>query len=275
MISLPKPKYAYYVSVGIGVFGAIFALISGTEIMILIGGLMAFIGAVMSILIYQYGYMIIPLLTKFSNVIVVTAERDYEIPPSQDVIIKRVGDNYYATKFLGVQLFESPSENDSEQNLNYMIAFERAISSVKYVTKISMMVYVLDISEKKRDIETKKYEAQLKLSKEREKGQNQDVLRIDKLEHEIAMWQKELEKISRGEKPMTVLTYLMTTAIGISRESAMANVNSQANEIRASMSNALNSKVEILKADDMLKCFDWEHMLPKSYAEWQDQVEKV
>ena len=256
---------------GIGVLGFIFAITHG-DLVAGIGGLMAGLGAVLSILIYQYGYMIVPLLTKFSRIVVVTPDRDYEIPPSQDIIIKRSGDIYYGTKFLGVEIFESPSEKSPEENITYMLSFERAISSVKHVTKFSMMVYVLDISKKKRDIETKKYEAQLKLAKEREKIEP-DVLMIDKLEHEIAMWEKELDKIAKGEKPMTAMAYIMTTAIGISKEAAMAAAEAQANEIRASVSNALNARVEILKADDMLRCFEWEYMLPASYAEWQEQVD--
>ena len=127
-------------------------------------------------------------------------------------------------------------------------------------------------SKKRRDIETKKYEAQLKLAKEREKPEP-DVLMIDKLEHEIAMWEKELDKISKGEKPMNAIMYIMTTAVGVSKEAAMAAAESQANEIRASVSNALNAKVEILKGEDMLRCYEWEYMIPPSYAEWQEQID--
>jgi len=271
MISLPRPKYAYYIAVGIGVLGFIFSVTHG-DIIAGIGGGMALLGAVLSMLIYHYGYMIVPMLTKFSKIVVVTPERDFEIPPKQDVLIKRSGDSYYATKFLGVRIFESPSEKSPEENITYMLSFERAISSVKYVTKFSIMLYVLDISKKKRDVETKKYEAQLKLAKEREKSEP-DVLKIDKLEHEIAMRERELDKISKGERPMAVVPYIMTTAVGVSRESAMAAVEGQANEIRASVGNALNARIEILKADDMLRCFQWEHMLPASYAEWQEQVD--
>ncbi|MCD6227789.1 hypothetical protein J7J90_04840 [Candidatus Micrarchaeota archaeon] len=268
---MPRPKYAYYISVGIGILGFLFAVIQG-GVIAGIGGMMAGLGAVLSFLLYHYGYIIIPFLTKFSRIVVVTPERDYEIPPSQDVIIKKSGDVYYATKFLGVEIYESPSEKSPEENITYMLSFERAISSVKYVTKFSMMVYVLDVSKKKRDIETKKYEAQLKLAKEREKSEP-DVLKIDKLEHEIVMWEKELDKIAKGEKPMNVIAYVMTTAVGISKESAMAAANAQANEIRATVSNALNAKVDVLKAEDMLRCSEWEYVLPASYAEWQEQVD--
>ncbi|MCC7570048.1 hypothetical protein KO465_01735 [Candidatus Micrarchaeota archaeon] len=273
MLILPKQREAYWIAVGIGGFGVIVGLVGGGQILSFIGLLAAGLGAVLSLLIYQYGYLIVPIFTKFSRIVVVTPDKEYEIPPSQDVIIKKTGDSYYATKFLGVQIFESAAEKSTEENVTYMLAFERAISSVKHVTKFSMMVYVLDITEKKRDIETRKYEAQLKLAKQREKGQDMDVLLIDKYEHEISMWEKELEKISRGEKPMAVVAYIMTTAIGVSKEAAMAAANGQANEIRASVSNALNAKIEIMKADDMLRCFQWEYLLPVSYAEWKQQVD--
>ena len=105
------------------------------------------------------------------------------------------------------------------------------------------MVYMKDISEHGSRIETKHAEAQLRLARERDKP-DPDVLRMDRYEKEVAMWENQINKLTRGIKPMGVVSYVMTTAIGVSKEAAMAAANAQANELKATIANALNVQVD-------------------------------
>jgi hypothetical protein len=227
-------------------------------------------GAIGALILYKYGYFIVPLLTKFSKIILIT-DSGYEVPPSQDVIIKKVGNEYYGTKFLGVRIYESAAEKSLEENVIYSNYFERAISSVKFVTKFCMMVYVKDMGDYRMKIETKKAESQLKLSREREKPEP-DILKLDRYEREVAMWTSEIEKLARGFKPMATVSYVMTTASGVSKEAAKAAVSAQASELKATISNALNCEVEELTGDEMLRCVEWEYMLPPSVQELREQI---
>jgi len=264
-----RPSQFAYACIGVALLGAVGAVMSG-GIIGFFGAVIAGAGAICALLFYKYGYFLIPLITKFSKIIMVT-DTGYEVPPSQDVIIKKIGNEYYATKFLGVRIYESAAEKSLEENVVYSQYFERAISSVKFVTKFCMMVYVKDMGDYRMKIETKKAEAQLKLSREREKPEP-DILKLDRYEREAAMWEAEIEKLARGFKPMATVAYVMTTASGISKESAKAAVTSQANELRATISNALNCEVEALTGDEMLRCLEWEYVLPASSQELREQV---
>jgi hypothetical protein len=73
-----------------------------------------------------------------------------------------------------------------------------------------------------------------------------------------------------GEKPVEVICYLMTTADGASKEEAVGRAKSQAREVRSAMGNALNAEVVPLAGEDMLKCFEWERILPASQEEFGD-----
>ncbi len=264
-------KNYLYASLLVGGIGALFAFIGpGGAMGSVIGGLLAGLGCMMGVLFWKYGYIMIPLITQRTNVIMMS-EEGFEIPPSQDVIVKNAGGVFYASGFLGLKIFESATEKTGEENIAYSQFFERAISNIKYVTKIAYMLYVEDVGEKRKLIETKRAEAQLRLARERDKPQP-DVLRIDKYEREVAIWDTQLTRLIKGVKPMGIVAYAQTTAVGISKEAAMAAARSQANELRTVLANALNVEVVNLSGDEMLKCFEWERFFPTTVQELEESV---
>jgi hypothetical protein len=253
-------KYLAYGAAALCLMGAFGAFASAGGPFSILAALICGIGGVLAVALYKYGYFIVPFLTQKGKIIQIFAG-NYEIPPSQDVIIKKEGNVYYASAFLGIKIYESTTEKSPQENVLYSEYFERAISSVRFPVKFSLMVYVIDISHHRKELETKYAEAQLKLSREREKPEP-DVLKLDRYEKEVAMYEAQLNRLVAGFKPMGTIIYAMTTATGLSKESAIAEAKTQATELRSVLSNALNVQVVHLTADDMLKCFEWEHIIP-------------
>ncbi|MDD5023016.1 MAG: hypothetical protein PHU63_02505 [Candidatus ainarchaeum sp.] len=265
-----ESKMYMYGAIGIAAVGTFLSIIGGGSILSLIGGLFAGLGAVFALIIMKYGYIFIPLITQQAK-ITTLVEGTYEISPSQDSIVKKVNDEYYASMFLVLKVYESSTEKSTEQKMMYNEYFERAISNLRYVTKIAYMIYVEDISKKRKDLETKKAEAQLRLSKEKEKP-DPDVLKIDRYEREVVKYNNEIDKLIKGEKPMGILAYCMTSAKGMSKEAAIAEVRAQAKELRTHLANSLNVEVEQLTADEMLKCFEWERFFPSTREEFESEM---
>lgn len=264
-------KIFMYGAAGISFLGLLIILLSGGgNIFTMIGALFCLIGGIFTVLIIRYGYMIIPIITQRTNTVVMT-DNGFEIPPSQDVVIKSSEGVYYASAFLGIKIHESASEKTLDENVAYNEYFERAISNLRYVTKISYMLYVEDIGEKRKSIEAKRAEGQLRLSREREKSEA-DVLKIDRYEREVDKWNSELNKIIKGVKPMGVVAYAMTSAAGVSKEGAIASVKAQAAELKTVLANALNVEVETLTADEMLRCFEWERFFPITPTDLEDSM---
>lgn len=259
-----------YASLAIGVVGALFAFIGGGGFAAVIGGLLAGLGSMMGVLFWKYGYIMVPLITERTKIVMMSDE-GYEVPPSQDVIIKNSGGVYYASAFLGLKIFESATEKSADENIAYNQFFERAISNIKYVTKIAYLLFVEDVGEKRKMIETKRAEAQLRLARERDKPQP-DVLRIDKYEREASLFDAQLTRLIKGVKPMAIVAYAQTTAVGISKDAAVALARSQANELRTVLANALNVEVVNLAGDEMLKCFEWEKFFPTTAQDLEESV---
>ncbi len=262
-------KNFLYASLGIGVIGVIIVLLFGQTFAV-IGALLAGMGSFMGALFWKYGYLLVPMITQRARIVTITTD-GYEIPPSQDVIIKSSDGVFYASSFLGLKIFESMTEKSMEEAINYSQYFERAISNLKYVTKIAYMLYVEDVGEKRKQIETKRAEGMLRLQRERDKP-DPDSIRIDKFEREVAQWDAQLNRLIKGVKPMGIIAYAMTTAVGISKEAAIAAAKSQASELRTVLANALNVEVVGLQGDEMLKCFEWERFYPTTPRELEESV---
>lgn len=265
-------KLFIYGSMGVAVLGLIFTFMfgSGSGGATIIAGLMCGMGALFTFMFWKYGYLLIPIITERTRIIM-KMDGGYEVPPGEEVVVKQVGNVYYASAFLGIKVFESATEKTPDENVTYNEYFERAISNLKYVTKITYMLYVEDIGQKRKMIETKRAEAQLRLARERDKPEP-DVLKIDKYEREVSHWDLQLNKMIKGVKPMGVIAYAMTTAAGVSKEGAIATAKGQASELMTVLANALNVEVKWLKGDEMLKCFEWERFYPTTPQELEEAV---
>ena len=226
------------------------------------------IALLLSLLLWKYGYIVMPAIFKMARIVEVRGE--YEIPPSQNCIIKKVGNNYFASMFLGAKITESVTEKSKDEKLVFVEYFERAISSVKSIAKFSVIVHNVDMSEAIDEIKAKRSWCETKkaqLLASEDKNKEAEIARLDR---EIIMWNRQLERLSSGEKPMEVVSYIMTTAKGLSRDEAINKAKAQALEIKSVVSNALNVEVFNLFGEDMKKCFEWEFFVPSSSSEFKD-----
>lgn len=229
-------------------------------------GVLAAILFTLSMLLWKYGYLIIPILTQATNVVEIRG--NFEIPPSRDHIIKKRPEGYYATKFLEIRFYESSMDKSEEEKKLLFESFEKSVSSLKYVVKLSMLISAIDISKHIDEIKTKRSNVEAKRSSEEKLSQG-ELIRYDR---EIAMLNRLLDRFSRGERPVEVVSFASTTSFGLTRDEAVSRANRQAKELKTILSSSLGCDVNELKDLDMLKCFEWELFYPTTEDEIRDEV---
>ncbi len=220
----------------------------------------------LSLALWRYGYLFIPAITKATNIIEVRGS--YEIPPARDCILKKTSSGYYATKFLEVCFYESSIDKNQDEKKVMFESFEKAISSLKYVVRITLMVSALDLSKHVEDIKTKRSSAETKKSKSSSTGSD-EMIRTDR---EIAMWNRLLDRITQGERPVELIAFSSTTAFGLTKDEATSKVSRQAKELKTILSSSLGCDVGELSDLDMLKCFEWDFFFPTTQEEIKDEV---
>ncbi len=245
-----------------GVLSIILSLIYQNPILTLIAA--AFFA--LSLLLWKVGYLIIPAITRATNIVEVRGA--YEVPSTRDHIIKKTDTGYYASKFLEVRFYESSIEKDSGEKRTMFESFEKAISSLKYIVKISLMITTLDLSHHIDEIKTKRSTVEAKKAKGVKLAAN-ETLRMDR---ELAYWNRLLDRITQGERPVEVIAYASTTAFGLTHDEALSRVNRQAKEVRTILSSSLGCDVNELKDADMLRCFEWDFFFPTTREEIQDAL---
>jgi hypothetical protein len=243
-----------------GVVAIIIALLYGNPLLPLIAA--AFF--TMTMLLWRYGYLFIPVITKATNIIEMRGA--YEVPSTRDYIIKKNESGYYASKFLEVRFYESSMDKSGDEKRTMFESFERAISSLKYIVKISLMVSTLDLSKHIDEIKTKRSSAEAKKAKETKLARDES-LRLDR---ELAYWNRLLDRITQGERPVEVIAFASTTAFGLTRDEALSRVSRQSKELKTILSSSLGCDVRHLKDLDMLKCFEWEYFFPTTQEEIKD-----
>ncbi len=219
-----------------------------------------------SIFTWKYGYLFIPMITQATNVIEIRG--GYEVPSSRSYIIKKTSGGYYATKFMEIRFYESSIDKNEDEKKTMFEAFEKAISSLKYIVKISLLVSAIDLSKHIDDIKTKRSNAETRRASEA-RTKPEDVIRYDR---EIAMWNRLLDRFGKGVRPVEVIEFASTTAFGLTREEAVSRVNRQSKEVRTMLSSSLGCDVRELKDLEMLKCFEWELFFPTTEEEVRDEL---
>ncbi|MCX8162970.1 MAG: hypothetical protein N3D10_00240 [Candidatus Micrarchaeota archaeon] len=237
----------------IGVLSIIFAYASQNSFLFLF----ASISFVLGLIIFRWGYFLGPLLTSFTKTSIKLG--DYELSPAQDAILKRTANGYYASMYLSIALKDSSTFKTESQNLMLIQTFEKAITSLRHTTKISLLITNVDVSEFLEKLIEKRSLAEQKRSQLKPNSAQAAIL-----DREIESYNSQIKQLSSGQKPMQVLAYAQVTAFGATKSEALAKVKNYAQQTAAVLANSLATEVVILNGRDILNCFEWEIISPAS-----------
>lgn len=244
-----------------GILSFLFALIFGNLFAAIFSALLF----TLSLFIWKYGYLLMPHITKTANIVEVRGE--YIIPPTRDCVLKKSDQGYHATKFLEIIFYESTVDKNAVEKHSLFESFEKTLGSLKHTIKISFLLSPIDVSKYADDIKTRRSEIEAKKTKVL--ANSHDAIRLDR---EIAMFNRFLERLTSGERPMEIITYASTTASGATKDEAIARAKRQSQEIKTILSSTLSSEVRELSDLDMIKCFEWDYFVPESREEFLDEV---
>ncbi len=245
-----------------GLVCVVISLVYGNPVLPIIGAIFF----LLSVALWRYGYIIVPVLTKATNIVEVHG--GYEVPPSRDYIIKKSESGYYASKFLEVRFYESSMDKNAEEKKTMFDSFEKAVSSLKYIVKITLMISTLDLSNHIEEIKTRRGSVEAKKAKEAKIAADESM----RMDRELAYWNRLLDRITQGERPVEVIAFASTTAFGLTRDEALSRVSRQAKELKTILSSSLGCDVRELTDLDMLKCFEWDYFFPTTQEEIKDSL---
>ncbi len=216
------------------------------------------------------GHILTPLLTKMLKVTYNKGE--YIIPPGQEVIIRRSGNKYLACKYLLLNIQEREEISKMEEHsITYVQDIENALGTITVPTKINILISNKEVGGFRDETQSKVYELSLKIKREMEKGEP-DVIKIDKWQKEKERQENLLKRLAGGVKPINTICYVSTLGRGITIDEAIDKANAQTREIKAVLSNSMNSEIIDLIGEDMELCFNLDFFPPYDNDDLKEMV---
>jgi len=218
-----------------------------------------------------FDYLVLPFFTSIFGIVEIPAE-GYEITKKQDAIIKYVNGVYYAIGYLGASIYEyvlrreEPEENLEGRFIQGLELWERAIGSIKFPIKFSIISFQRDLVAARRELEEQRDYWEYRLSKEMQ-ATMPNAMEIDNIQRKIRILDVKLNRMSAGEKPLGVLMYASVYACGLSKEAALKNLESAIKEATVTLGNALDLKITRLSGRDLRNAFFFEYVIPPSEKE--------
>ena len=205
---------------------------------------------------WKYGYMLGAL---FPSLFPAVKLGEYELAPSQDAIVKRSGGQYYASAFASVVMRPGSPENAARLRSEQ---FEQALVSMGNVVKISIMARNVNLSKYVDDLKARRSFAESQKSRLGSPSQA--------LEREIEAYNRQLEVLQQGNRPLEIVASLMVTAMEPGREEAVRSARLKLGEACAAFSGVLDAEITRLSGREMLDMFAWETFIPATEEELDD-----
>jgi len=216
------------------------------------------------------GHMLTPLITKILGVTYNKGE--YIFPPGQEVVVKKMGNKYISAKYLLLNIQEREEISRSEEHsTTYIQDIENALGTISVPVKINYLIASKDVSAYRDETQSKVYELSLKIKREMDKGEP-DVIKIDKWQKEKERYENLLRRLAGGVKPVHAICYVTVFGKGITIGEAIDNVNAQTREIKAIVSNSMNTEVIDLIGEDVELCFEVDFFPPNDNEELKEMV---
>lgn len=228
--------------------------------------LVFFMAAFVLIIIISFAdFVIFPIFTRLLKITTVPA-RDYIIPKENDGIVKYVNGLYYATGYITANIYnyvfqaEQMAEGEDNEMAMGPDKWEKAIMSVKFPFKFIAIGQAVDIQKHRDDLEGRRAYLEFQYSKS-ESAPNVSTSVLDDLKRRMRVLQVRIDRLGAGERPLSSMMYIETTAVGITMNDALSKLNQQTNQLQT-VFNVFDMSLVRVVGREMYSLYKLNYYLP-------------
>ncbi len=194
-----------------------------------------FVAFVLIILISFADFIIFPLFTKLLKVTTVPA-KDYVIPKENEGVVKYVNGLYYATGYVTANIYnyvfnaEQITEGEDTEMALGPEKWEKAIMNIRFPFKFIGIGQAVDIQKYRDDLEGRRGYIEFQYSKS-ESATNVSSTVLEDLRRRMRVLQVRIDRLGAGERPLSSMLYIETTAVGITMKDASNNLTQQIQQL--------------------------------------------
>lgn len=244
----------------------------------LLAALLGVLAAGFIVMMNWADFVILPFVTKTVGVTFQPA-KDYQIPKSQDTVLKNVSGLYYATGFLTANLFaytfkeEQMEENPDEKLAMAAENWEKAVMSLNFPFKFHAISVGNDVQTIRDELEGRRSYQEFQLNRALQNQQSANETVLTDIRRKISVIQAKIDRISGGEKPISSLMYVETTAVGISEKAAADNLSAQLKQLQVALSS-LDLQLTRVVGRELYTLFRFNFSMPTKVNDLESQFTK-
>jgi hypothetical protein len=195
----------------------------------------------------------------------------YKIVKDQNAVIKDVNGLFYATGYVTANLFaysfrlETIDAEENTKLVNSPDVWEKAVMNIGFPFKFHVLSMGLDVQKVRDELEGKRSYQEFQLSRTLQSSSANEVT-ITNIQRKINILQREIDRISQGEKPIATTMYIETTAIGVSEKASLDALAQQINGIQIAFSS-MDVDLTRIMGRELYTLFKFNFALPTSFEE--------
>lgn len=251
--------------IAIGFALAIVATVTSTTILKFLLGLLAIFFALLGFFMKFYSYMAGPILAaikKGAKEIIINEKEPFVLAPNGNAILKEEGGYFYATVFVRLPVYNSSTEMDDNEKLDFSNIFSKAISMSKNPIKITTQLNILDKDEYVEKVREKLNNAEIRYNTVTS-NKDSKPQEVERVKGEVTMWHNLLDNIL-GVDSFIPISYIAVTAIGGNEEEATSMALQRANEIIAGVNSLYGVVANIITTPELFLLIEPDRMIPSS-----------
>ncbi len=180
-------------------------------------------------------FLIFPAFTKLFRIKLVPAN-GYTISDGQEAVVKVSGGVYYATGYLTGNIYgyvftsEVPEESDKDFS-GAVDRWERTAMNIDFPFKFNVMTMPEDVQVYRDELDGQRGYVEFQMSREAASTKPNDMT-MQEFQRKLQILQEKMDRVSQGERPLNVIMYIESTAVGVSEKEALDTLTLQLTELQ-------------------------------------------
>lgn len=209
----------------------------------------------------DYLYLFNSILKRKGDTLVLNSSEAFVFAPSGNAIVRREGENVYASSFIKIPIYKSATDMTKEEKTDLSRLFARILTLSKIPIKLSSQLYVVNKDEYIAKLRNELNQAEEKYRSVQTAGGDSQKAALERSRGEVTMWRNLLDNVSRSQSHSLTL-YAMVTALGGTDEEATNIAYQRAEELAGGISAILGVTASVVNGDDILTLIEPDHMIP-------------
>lgn len=197
--------------------------------------ILALLGLVAIIMINYVDFLIFPAFTKAFKITIVPANK-YTLSRDQDAVVKYVNGVYYATGYLTGNIFEyvftsQQAVSDESGLAGAVDKWERIVMNIDFPFKFNVIAMPENVQKFRDELEGERGYIEFQISHEMN-ATTPNTMTLEDLQRQMQLIQERMDRITGGERPLNVIMYIESTAVGVSEKEALDALSVQLGQLQ-------------------------------------------